>query len=251
MLKGVLFDLDGTLYMDGVPLGGALALIERLKKKEIPLAFVTNTTSKTRQQLFLAMREMGFALEQEQIITPIASVVHHLKKSGIRKIAVEYCPEIEEEFSAFEFSEKPEAVILADDGNGLPYEAVNRVVNYYFQGAKLFTLQKNKYYARNGTYAADLGFYTSGFEYVLSTNIENFGKPSPALFAFAAEKLGCSSLQEIAMVGDDLEFDVVQPTELGLYGVLVKTGKFREETLQKSAKNPLLVIDSLQQFSLF
>ena len=47
------------------------------------------------------------------------------------------------------------------------------------------------------------------------------------------------------MVGDDVEADVSAAIRLGLHGVLVRTGKFREATLAAADPPPDAVLDSL------
>ncbi len=52
--------------------------------------------------------------------------------------------------------------------------------------------------------------------------------------------------EEVAVVGDDIEADVKGGMDAGLFGILVKTGKFKEGDLQKGIK-PDLVIDSIKE----
>ncbi len=47
------------------------------------------------------------------------------------------------------------------------------------------------------------------------------------------------------MVGDDVEADLAMAQQLGLRGVLVRTGKFREDTLAAADPQPDAVIDSI------
>jgi len=47
------------------------------------------------------------------------------------------------------------------------------------------------------------------------------------------------------MAGDDLAADVLPAQRLGLTGVLVRTGKFRPEQLERSEEEPDVVIDSI------
>jgi ribonucleotide monophosphatase NagD (HAD superfamily) len=47
------------------------------------------------------------------------------------------------------------------------------------------------------------------------------------------------------MVGDDVEADVVAAKRLGMRGVLVRTGKFRRESLEAADPTPDAVIDSI------
>ena len=47
------------------------------------------------------------------------------------------------------------------------------------------------------------------------------------------------------MVGDDVEADVSAAKKLGMRGVLVRTGKFRPDTLAAADPPPDAVIDSI------
>jgi ribonucleotide monophosphatase NagD (HAD superfamily) len=47
------------------------------------------------------------------------------------------------------------------------------------------------------------------------------------------------------MIGDDLEADVGGAKAAGCAGVLVRTGKFRPDQLEKVKFNPDLILDSL------
>ena len=69
------------------------------------------------------------------------------------------------------------------------------------------------------------------------------GKPSPDFFATGVAELGVDT-DRVAMVGDDLHNDVLGAQHAGLRGVLVRTGKFREQVLAVSDERPDAVIDS-------
>jgi ribonucleotide monophosphatase NagD (HAD superfamily) len=50
----------------------------------------------------------------------------------------------------------------------------------------------------------------------------------------------------VAMVGDDVETDVVAAQRLGLTGVLVRTGKFDAEQVRSASPAPHHVVDSVK-----
>ena len=49
------------------------------------------------------------------------------------------------------------------------------------------------------------------------------------------------------MVGDDVENDVLAAQAVGITGVLVRTGKFREDQLARASGTPDLVVDSIRR----
>lgn len=60
------------------------------------------------------------------------------------------------------------------------------------------------------------------------------GKPAPEGFLTAASRLGVDP-EEMYVVGDDLDDDVLAGQVVGMTGVLVRTGKFRQGTLDRWA----------------
>ena len=75
------------------------------------------------------------------------------------------------------------------------------------------------------------------------------GKPAPEGFLAAAARLGVEP-DEMFMVGDDLNIDVLAAQVVGMTGVLVRTGKFRQDTLDRWAADefamqPNYVVDSV------
>ena len=70
----VLFDLDGTLYVGDTPIPGAIDCLAALRAQGIALRFLTNTTTKSQQQLVGQLRAMGFTLGDNELISaPVAA----------------------------------------------------------------------------------------------------------------------------------------------------------------------------------
>jgi ribonucleotide monophosphatase NagD (HAD superfamily) len=70
------------------------------------------------------------------------------------------------------------------------------------------------------------------------------GKPSPASSATALGSLGVPA-SGAAMMGDDIETDIGGAQRCGIRGILVRTGKYQEETVARSGIIPDLVIGSV------
>jgi ribonucleotide monophosphatase NagD (HAD superfamily) len=49
----------------------------------------------------------------------------------------------------------------------------------------------------------------------------------------------------VAMIGDDISSDILGAQSCGMRGILVKTGKYREDEVGRSTVQPDLIIDSL------
>jgi len=74
------------------------------------------------------------------------------------------------------------------------------------------------------------------------------GKPSQQFFQLALSDLGISA-QDAAMIGDDILTDVRGAQEIGMHGILVKTGKYRAEDAESSGVKADMVLESLAELA--
>ena len=79
----MLFDLDGTLYLDGVPYPGAVRLIEKLRDSDLEYCFVTNNSSIAPADYCEKLRRIGFPLEPRNVMSSCEATVHMLRTLGV------------------------------------------------------------------------------------------------------------------------------------------------------------------------
>ena len=72
------------------------------------------------------------------------------------------------------------------------------------------------------------------------------GKPSAAYFGAAVEALDAEP-GLTWMVGDDVETDIAGAQGTGLRTVLVRTGKFRPDTVERARSQPDGIVSSIGQ----
>ena len=136
-------------------------------------------------------------------------------------------------------------MILGDLGEGWTYGVLQEAFEYVMGGASIIALSRDRYWQRGDRLALDAGPFVAALEYATGVDAAVAGKPSPAFYAAALASLGVSAPGGAAMVGDDLWSDVQGAQRAGLEGWLVRTGKFREETLRDSGITPNRVLSSV------
>lgn len=134
--------------------------------------------------------------------------------------------------------------MIGDIGDAWDNERLNRAFRQVMEGARLVAIRKNRYWMRGDGLALDAGPFVAALEYATGRSADLIGKPQPAYFRLAAASLGVP-LDRIAMVGDDVESDVGGAQAAGLAGVLVRTGKFREDRLASSGVRPDHILGSV------
>jgi phospholysine phosphohistidine inorganic pyrophosphate phosphatase len=137
-----------------------------------------------------------------------------------------------------------DAIVLGDLGEGFTPPVLNAAFRAMMDGAQLVALQHNRYWRRADGLALDVGAWAAALEYGSGREALVVGKPAAAFFAAAVAELGC---EHAVMVGDDVEADVGGALAAGLAGVLVRTGKFREDALAASGIVPSAIVDSIAQ----
>lgn len=243
-IRGLLIDLEGTVYQAGTLIPGAREGLESLGSAGVPHAFVTNTTSRPRSTIARELAAMGLPVEPERIFTAPRAARRHLLSRGIRRCHFLVVPALLEDFEGIEQDDvSPAAVVVGDLGEGFTFERLNRAFRLLLGGAELVTLARNRYYLGPDGLLLDVGAFVAALEYASGRSATLVGKPAAEFFEAPLESLGLGPAA-VAMVGDDLEFDVHGAQAAGLRGVLVRTGKYRPE-FERSERRPDAVLDSL------
>lgn len=223
-VKGLLIDLDGTLYVEGEPVPGCREALLRLRSSGFLLRFVTNTTRKPRREVLLGLRRMGFEVEEAEIFTPARAAAHILRSRRCFPLVADSL--LEDLEGMMPDDESPEYVLVGDLGEGFTYARLDTAFRHLIGGAELLALQKNRYWRRASGLSLDAGPFVAALEYASGKIAAVVGKPEKAFFRLALEDLGDLRPYEVAMVGDDPEADVAGAKDAGLKGVQVKTGKY-------------------------
>jgi HAD superfamily hydrolase (TIGR01458 family) len=240
-VKGLLLDLDGTLYTGNEPVEGAREALASLKDAGIPYRYVTNTTRQPRREIVARLDDMGFPVLEELVFTPATAVNIELRGYSCYPLLSET---LFEDLDDLQFtSVSPEYVLVGDLGEEFTYVRLDAAFRRLMGGAELVALQKNRYWQKKDGLSLDAGPFVAALEYASGKVATVIGKPEPPFFAAALADLGLSP-QEVAMVGDDAQADVAGAQKAGMHGVQVKTGKYRAGISMRGAE-PSLLLDSV------
>jgi phospholysine phosphohistidine inorganic pyrophosphate phosphatase len=250
-VRALLLDLDGTLYGEGGAIPGAAEAVAALRRRGVPLRFVTNTTRRSRR--LLAERLAGYGLEARppEIITAVMAAVAQLRARGVRRVAPFVAEATLEDLAAFDLrSARPEVVVVGDMGEEWDFAALNRAFHFLMDGAELVALQRDRYWQKGDALALDAGPFVAALEYATGKTAVVAGKPSASFFQAAVETLraeGVTGVDGVVMVGDDLWGDIEGAHRAGLAAWLVRTGKFREEVYARGGIVADRVIESVAE----
>ncbi|MEX0832865.1 MAG: TIGR01458 family HAD-type hydrolase [Actinomycetota bacterium] len=244
-IEGVLLDVDGVLVHSWQAIPGAVDATDWMRGEGIPFRCVTNTTQLGRAGLTAMLREAGFDVVPEEVITASVATGAYLRKHhpGARCFLLAG-DDAKPDLAGVEFTDgEAEVVVMGDAEEAFSYENMNKAFRMLMNGAKLVAMHKNLYWNTDEGLTLDVGAFVAGLEAASGAEAVVVGKPSPDFFLSALESIG-QPPGKVAMVGDDIVSDVLAAEAAGMTGVLVKTGKFRPKDLEREMR-PRHVIDSI------
>ncbi len=230
-VEAIVFDVDGVLCERDLPLGGAAATLDRLGAAGIPCRLLTNTTSKSRRLLAKNLVNAGFPVTTEQIFCPPHAAGEYLRKNGLSAFLLVQDGAIEDFEGVAQQEDEADVVVVGDLEDGWTFEVLNRAFRILYEnGAELVGLGRSRYWQAPAGLQLDAGPFVAALEYAAGIEALIFGKPAPAIFEGVIDEIGLPA-EKIAMVGDDIRSDVQAAMSVGMKGVLVRTGKFRDSDL--------------------
>ena len=247
MIQAVLLDIDGTLFTDMEPLPGASATILFLQDQKIPYRFISNGTRRSKKSVLKKLQLLNLVVREDQIITPAGAAIHYLLEKGISECTLLASDDLRNDFitAGITLPDKSGVVVIGDAGENFTYFSMNQAFRQISGGSDLIALEKDRYWMDSDGLSLGAGAFVKALEYASGKFAILMGKPSPDFFREALLSMNAEPGTTI-MVGDDINSDIGGAMNYGLKGVLVKTGKFTPEVLEKSEVFPTWIIPSVK-----
>jgi HAD superfamily hydrolase (TIGR01458 family) len=249
-MAAILLDVDGVFHVSGEPIAGGADAVRRLRSDGHRLRFVTNNTTRSRSQLAQELRAMGVELDDEELQTTPRAAARTL--AGKRVLALTMHAIVGDLDGVELVGEDAQAVLVggADETpeTNLVFSFMNlaRAFHELEAGAALYCLHRNRWWQTKHGPLLDAGAFVAGLEYAAETDAIVLGKPSTAYFEAALAALDADA-QMTWMVGDDVEADIGGAQAHGMKTVLVRTGKFRPDVVERSRVRPDAIVSSIAQ----
>ena len=235
------------MYTGDIPVPGADDAIQFLKEHGYSYRFVSNTTRKCRHSIAERLARMGLDIPEDYIFTPPVAAVAYMKKNKKRQFHLLVTGDVTEDFPLYNdegVAAVPDYIIIGDAGDEITYSALNTAFRDLMEGAELIALERDRYWMAPDGLSLSAGPFVSALEFATGKKSVLMGKPSRDFFELALRDMGLGPEQAV-MIGDDICTDVRGARDAGMRGILVKTGKYREELVRKSAIRPDMIINSI------
>jgi len=246
-MKAFLIDLDGVLYVGKTPIDGAIECLKLLEKKGYDYRFVSNITRRCRSSVAERLKGLGYDVSPGRIFTPPMAAVKKIRSSGKENSCFLLATgDVHKDFLAggVEPSEDSDFIVVGDAGNAFTYGRMNKALRLALDGAEILAMEMTRYWMDSEGLVLSTGPFVAALEYATGKNAQLMGKPSPDFFDMALKDMGVQA-KDAAMIGDDILTDVGGGQKVGMKGILVKTGKYREDQALLSGVKPDLILSSI------
>jgi HAD superfamily hydrolase (TIGR01458 family) len=248
-IQGFMIDLDGVLYTGNQAIDGAQDAIGYLLENGYPFRCVSNTTRKCRHSIASNLSSMGFDIPESHIFTPSLAAIAYMKKIGRTNYFLLTTGDVNRDFSEIKSSgprSKPDCVIIGDAGDKITYDSMNTAFRFLMGGAELIALENDRYWMAADGLSLAAGPIVKALEYATGKTATVVGKPSREFFSLALQDMHLGP-EEVVMIGDDIITDIGGAYHAGMKGILVKTGKYRSDSIDTAEIKPACIIDSISR----
>ena len=246
-IDAIFLDLDGTIYLGGEPIEGALDFLERLKQRGIRRFFLSNNSSKSVSQYLEKLTSMGIPATEQDILLSTHDLLSWLKKEGITEtylVGTEGMREMLEDDGIRTRAQSPQYVVLGYDTE-INYEKLSTASIHLHRGVPMVASHPDIVCPSPDGGLPDTGAYIDLFEATTGVRpVHICGKPNPGMILHKIVELGLRP-DNCAMAGDRLYTDIEMAERSGVHGILVLSGEATMSDASDATQKPSLIVDSV------
>ncbi|MAI39724.1 MAG: HAD family hydrolase [Euryarchaeota archaeon] len=252
-IDAVFLDLDGTIYLGGELIPGALEFLKRCDEKGVKRYFLSNNSSRSVQQYVEKLHRFEIPADEEDVLLSTHDLLSWLKNEQITQtwlIGTGGMKQMLEQNGISTQSEQPEYVVLGYDTE-ITYEKLAQASIFLHSGVPLVASHPDMVCPSPDGGLPDVGAYLALLKTTTGIDpVHICGKPNAGMILHKIEELGLDA-SRCAMVGDRLYTDIAMATRAGCIGVLVLSGEATiadVDALQEGAEQqPDLIVGSVNE----
>jgi 4-nitrophenyl phosphatase len=262
-IKGLMFDVDGTLLLSDRSLGayqvlpGAIEALTALREQGFPFVLLTNGSNYPPAEQAAKLRKSGFPIADEQMITPSSVTAHYLSRRSVRRVlvlgtrGVGHALEeagIETVYTGESAATEVDAVYVGWHPE-CGMQDIETAAQAIWSGAKLFSASDVPFFATRQGRTIGYSFAIVGaIRRLTRAPVRVMGKPSLHALRFVAKRLG-TAMPHVGVVGDDPIVEGLMARRGGATALAVTTGTTsRDEWLRQPERSrPHRVLTDLRE----
>lgn len=250
-IRGLIFDLDGTVFVSDRAIPGAVETIAELRRRNLPIVFISNNSLELPGAYAAKLTRLGIPASPDDVITSGRVLSEYLaRRAPGARVFVIGEPPLREEMrrAGLDLTEEPREIEYV-------VAAFDRTFDYYkwnvafqaikFHGAHFYATNGDRSCPVEGGEIPDCAGIIAALEATTGKPVELVaGKPSPMMIECGVARLGVPA-SECLVTGDRLETDMVMGRHAGARTALVLTGVTRRDQLDTAPAPPDHVLENI------
>lgn len=252
-IEAVFLDLDGTIYLGGELIPGAMEFLARCDEQGVARYFLSNNSSRSVTQYLKKLEGFGIPAVEDDVLLSTHDLLAWLKKEAVTKtwlIGTEGMREMMEGVGIATRSSEPQYVVLGYDTE-INYEKIATGSIHLHAGVPLVASHPDMVCPSPDGGLPDVGAYLAMLKVTTGVDpVHITGKPNAGMILHKIEALGLDPAK-CAMVGDRLYTDIAMATRAGCVGVLVLSGEATRADVaalpEDAEQQPTVIVNSVDE----
>ncbi len=246
--KGIVFDLDGVVWLRRAPVPGVPETINILRSRGLKPLFVTNNAGEHREYQWNKLRQMGIPCDLSEVVTSgYATARHLLGKYGPSRIFVMGTNDLGREMTDAGHTlveEHAQFVVVGFDPD-FNYQKLDRAFNnVHFQGSRFIACNENPVYPAEDGVHPGVGPSVKALACAVGREPDLVvGKPHKHIMDVVAQLMNLPAL-DCLVVGDMLELDILAGINAGMDTAYVLSGIGKRDDILRLGITPTYVLNS-------
>lgn len=244
-----LLDMDGTIYLGNDLFDGSIDFIQKIIKKNKKYVFMTNNSSKCKDDYIKKLINMNIPCTEENIFTSGMAMGIYLSENFPNKsIYLVGTKALKNELLAYNIKivdDNPDIVVVGFDRE-LTYEKLEKACKFLCDGALFLATNIDLVCPiENSRYIPDCGSFCNMITVATNKAPKYIGKPDPSMIYILSKKFNipCS---KIAVIGDRVYTDIASGYNAKATTICVLSGESTMDTINKSKIKPDYIFNSIK-----
>jgi HAD superfamily hydrolase (TIGR01450 family) len=246
-LQAIFLDLDGTIYLGGKLISGALDFLSRCSERGIARFFLSNNSSRSTLQYHEKLSAFGIEVKEDEILLSTHDLLSWLNKNNIHQtyvVGTKGMCSMLEAVGINTASSNPKYVVLGYDTE-LTYEKLVVASEHLHRGIPLVASHPDIVCPSPRGGLPDVGAFLDLFKATTGVDpVHICGKPNPDMILHKIKELGFDPTR-CAMVGDRLYTDMKMAIDSNVISILVLSGETTKEDITEFGGEIDLIVDSI------